>query len=231
MPSLLDRYSTYPTLKLGKRIDERLAELPFGVTEIARRMGLHDSVVSLWRKGVRPVPGYRIEALAAALETTPARLLGLAVNGRPTANGNLSTFCICGALVIWHAHQQLPENERCFHCGARFVSAPTPPPDYTGKDTVNPEAELKASHQGIRYVYELDLDCLMCGRTVGKVVADEPSPARLLVARGLRCAACGGPPMRSEAAPIRHAIIERMEILGARRGRPPKRSQIQEVAL
>jgi transcriptional regulator with XRE-family HTH domain len=46
-----------------------------GQREIADRMHLHNSILSLWVRGKRPVPGARIPALAAALEMTVEQLL------------------------------------------------------------------------------------------------------------------------------------------------------------
>jgi|SRR5579884_4265669 len=60
-----------PPLYIGPRIRHRRTSLGLSNVEVARRMGLHDSILSLWECDKRPVPVNRLDSLALALETDP----------------------------------------------------------------------------------------------------------------------------------------------------------------
>ena len=69
--------------KLSHRIRQRRDELGLSQEELAERMGYRSkSSITKLEKGVNDLPQSKLEELAAALDTTPAWLLGLDI---PTA--------------------------------------------------------------------------------------------------------------------------------------------------
>lgn len=56
------------SLWVGGLIRERLAYLGRAHYELADELGVHASIVGLWAGGHRPVPSYRVDALARALD-------------------------------------------------------------------------------------------------------------------------------------------------------------------
>ena len=63
--------------EMGKRIKQRRKELGLSQDALARRMGYNDrSIIAKFETG-RSVPDAKLPDLAAALETTPAYLLGV----------------------------------------------------------------------------------------------------------------------------------------------------------
>ena len=66
--------------ELSRRILQRRLELGLSQEELAQRMGYRSkSSITKLEKGVNDIPQAKLEELAAALETTPAYLLGLDV--------------------------------------------------------------------------------------------------------------------------------------------------------
>ena len=72
---------------LSSRIRQRREQLGLSQEALAARMGYRSkSSITKLEKGVNDIPQAKLEELAAALETTPAYLLGLdAQNRQPTA--------------------------------------------------------------------------------------------------------------------------------------------------
>ena len=65
---------------LSSRIRQRREQLGLSQEELAARMGYRSkSSITKLEKGVNDIPQAKLEELAAALETTPAYLLGLDV--------------------------------------------------------------------------------------------------------------------------------------------------------
>ena len=65
--------------ELSTRLRLRRKELGLSQEELAQRMGYRSkSSITKLEKGVNDLPQAKLEELAAALETTPAYLLGLA---------------------------------------------------------------------------------------------------------------------------------------------------------
>jgi transcriptional regulator with XRE-family HTH domain len=79
------RYSSPTALYVGERIRERRLGLGLHQRDLARRMQIHASIPALWEVNKRPVPHARLEALAAALETTAEMLLSKKPFPRRTA--------------------------------------------------------------------------------------------------------------------------------------------------
>ena len=64
--------------ELSLRVLQRRRELGLSQEELARRMGYRSkSSITKLEKGVNDIPQAKVEELAAALDTTPAWLLGL----------------------------------------------------------------------------------------------------------------------------------------------------------
>jgi hypothetical protein len=70
---------------LGKLIAARLKELGHTRTLLAAQLDIHPSVIGLWTSEHRAVPGYRLAALADALELTVETLLAAATETRNVA--------------------------------------------------------------------------------------------------------------------------------------------------
>ena len=112
--------------ELSRRILQRRLELGLSQEELAQRMGYRSkSSITKLEKGVNDIPQAKLEELAAALETTPAYLLGLDVPCPPpgfeplpamamvplvgsiacgtpiTAEQNIE--CYIGVPAAWHA--------------------------------------------------------------------------------------------------------------------------------
>ena len=112
--------------ELARRVRERRAALGLSQEELADRMGYRSkSSITKLEKGVNDIPQAKLEELAAALETTPAYLLGLDVPCPPpgfeplpamamvplvgsiacgtpiTAEQNIE--CYIGVPAAWHA--------------------------------------------------------------------------------------------------------------------------------
>lgn len=70
--------------KLSHRIRQRRDELGLSQEELAERMGYRSkSSITKLEKGVNDLPQSKLEELAAALDTTPAWLLGLDIPAAP----------------------------------------------------------------------------------------------------------------------------------------------------
>ena len=70
--------------ELSRRIRQRRSELGLSQEELADRMGYRSkSSITKLEKGVNDLPQSKLEELAAALDTTPAWLLGLEVSSAP----------------------------------------------------------------------------------------------------------------------------------------------------
>ena len=64
--------------ELSRRILQRRLELGLSQEELAQRMGYRSkSSITKLEKGVNDIPQSKVEEFAAALETTPAWLMGL----------------------------------------------------------------------------------------------------------------------------------------------------------
>ncbi len=113
--------------ELSRRIRQRRNELGLSQEELADRMGYRSkSSITKLEKGVNDLPQSKLEELAAALDTTPAWLLGLDVSSAPppgfeplpamtrvpligsiacgtpiTAEQNIE--CYIGVPSVWHA--------------------------------------------------------------------------------------------------------------------------------
>ena len=71
--------------ELSARVRLRREELHLSQEELAQRMGYRSkSSITKLEKGVNDLPNARLKELAAALETTPAYLLGLDEQNRQT---------------------------------------------------------------------------------------------------------------------------------------------------
>jgi transcriptional regulator with XRE-family HTH domain len=70
---------------LGKLIAARLKEMGHTQTLLAAQLDINPSVIGLWTSEQRLVPGYRLDALADALELTVETLLNAATEVRNVA--------------------------------------------------------------------------------------------------------------------------------------------------
>jgi transcriptional regulator with XRE-family HTH domain len=85
MTTLLEATSITQSLDLSYRIRELRAEKGLKQSEVARRMRLDPSILSLWEQGKRLVPADRVPGLAEALETDVETLLS-GVTNSPALN-------------------------------------------------------------------------------------------------------------------------------------------------
>ena len=70
--------------ELARRVRERRAALGLSQEELADRMGYRSkSSITKLEKGVNDLPQSKLEELAAALDTTPAWLLGIETAAAP----------------------------------------------------------------------------------------------------------------------------------------------------
>ena len=90
--------------ELARRVRERRAALGLSQEELADRMGYRSkSSITKLEKGVNDLPQSKLEELAAALDTTPAWLLGIETAAAPpiTAEQNIGSYI--GVPAAWHA--------------------------------------------------------------------------------------------------------------------------------
>ena len=99
--------------ELARRVRERRAALGLSQEELADRMGYRSkSSITKLEKGVNDLPQSKLEELAAALDTTPAWLLGIETAAAPppgfepcgtpiTAEQNIESYI--GVPAAWHA--------------------------------------------------------------------------------------------------------------------------------
>ena len=75
---IFKNFSDILTAELSRRILQRRLELGLSQEELAQRMGYRSkSSITKLEKGVNDIPQSKVEEFAAALETTPAWLMGL----------------------------------------------------------------------------------------------------------------------------------------------------------
>lgn len=75
-PTILERTSALPSVDLSRYLRAYFWEQPSGgQRRVCLDLRLHNSVLSLWTRGVRMVPGYRLPALAESLDVPLAELL------------------------------------------------------------------------------------------------------------------------------------------------------------
>jgi len=74
----------------GNQIAERRKALGLTQKQLADRLHVTDKAVSKWERGINFPDLYLMEALAAALDTTPAILLGLENAGQEEAAKKLA---------------------------------------------------------------------------------------------------------------------------------------------
>ena len=81
--------------ELSTRLHLRRKELGLSQEELAQRMGYRSkSSITKLEKGINDLPQSKVEELAAALETTPAYLLGLDEQNRQTTERRALSRCL-----------------------------------------------------------------------------------------------------------------------------------------
>ena len=98
--------------ELSRRILQRRLELGLSQEELAQRMGYRSkSSITKLEKGVNDIPQAKLEELAAALETTPAYLLGLDAK---------KPVILCGDLNVAHTEIDI-KNAKTNRMSAGFT--------------------------------------------------------------------------------------------------------------
>ena len=98
--------------ELSTRLHLRRKELGLSQEELAQRMGYRSkSSITKLEKGINDLPQSKVEELAAALETTPAYLLGLDAK---------KPVILCGDLNVAHREIDI-KNAKTNHMSAGFT--------------------------------------------------------------------------------------------------------------
>ena len=112
--------------ELARRVRERRAALGLSQEELADRMGYRSkSSITKLEKGVNDLPQSKLEELAAALDTTPAWLLGIETAAAPPPGfeppaGN-GAGAAGGLHCLRHAHHGGAEHRELYR-GPRRVA-------------------------------------------------------------------------------------------------------------
>ena len=97
--------------ELSTRLHLRRKELGLSQEELAQRMGYRSkSSITKLEKGINDLPQSKVEELAAALETTPAYLLGL----------DTPCPCIFLCIISFGMPGQADHHRRCFSCHSEY---------------------------------------------------------------------------------------------------------------
>lgn len=103
-------------MKIGERIRQRRESLGITQTALADRVGISKQNLYKYETGIiANIPSDRVEAIAAALDTTPAALMGWSVppplpsNAEPVEPGSFVNFRVIGSIAAGYDHEAVEE--------------------------------------------------------------------------------------------------------------------------